>query len=111
MKKLKKIFVSIVTFIITIPSKVFGASRDISVSLYAVEKPQIEPTPYSKFNWLGFFQLFAIPVILLIGSFIYFKKSNKSKKIKLIVVVIILLLVLLYILIFFNDTFFNNYNY
>lgn len=97
MKKLKKIFVSIVTSIITIPSKVFGAPTDM-VSLYAVEKPSIEPTPYSKFNWLGFLQLFAIPVILLIGSFIYFKKSNKSKKIKLIVVVIILLLILLYIL-------------
>lgn len=112
MKKLKKITLMIVTFIVTIPSKVFGKALS-DETLYGVVNPidQVDPPQeinFLKFNWPGLLRLFAIPIILLIGSFIYFKKSKKDKKIKLIVTTIILILALLYILIF-KDLFFDNY--
>lgn len=108
MKKLKKITLIIVTFIVTIPSKVFAVRQEWSATLYGVVDPVEQPQKINslKFNWPGFFQVFTIPIVLLIGSLIYFKKSKKDKKIKLIVTTIILLLALLYVLIF-KDLFFN----
>ena len=83
MKKLvngfKKIFLMLGTFCISIYSKVFAVDIAADQILYGV----VKPNPVKVIFKIA--KVFVIPVALIVGLLIYFKKSKSSKKKKLLV--------------------------
>lgn len=82
--RLKKIFIMIETFCLSIYTKVFAIAPNTlieidAVALYGVAKPS--PTKMI----LKITKIFIIPIALIVGLLIYFKKSKSSKKKKLLV--------------------------
>lgn len=83
--RLKKIFIMIGTFCLSIYTKVFAISptnmiEEIEgVTLYGVAKPN----PVKVISKIA--KVYVIPVALIVGLLIYFKKSKSSKKKKLLV--------------------------
>ena len=100
--KVKKVIVAIVLAIISFPNKIFAAinpsALDIQdlygpppVSLYGVARPSTVTIIWR------IARIFIIPIALLIGLIIYFKKSKSSKKKKILVTIgIISITVILY---------------
>ena len=89
--KVKKIIFSIGIFLITIPQKIFAIDidsiRDVDIlygspeTLYGI--PRVSPI---KSIW-RIARSFVIPIILLVGLIIYFKKSKSSTKKKILVTI------------------------
>ena len=96
-KKIKKIVVSTVVLMGTVLNRAYGVPPPDPA--YGIERP--EP----KFDLLEeLFKLakyIAIPIVFIVGSFIYYKKSKSSKIIKFLTILIALVLlgVLYYLLI------------
>lgn len=101
--KIKKVVVAIVLAIISFPNKILAAinpsALDIQdlygppqvVSLYGVARPSTLTIIWK------IARIFIIPIALLIGLIIYFKKSKSSKKKKILVTIgIIIITVILY---------------
>lgn len=84
-ERLKKGLTGIGTFLLTIPTKVFAA-QDVEAmqDLYG-------PPPSANQSILTNIEKIAkiciIPIALLIGLIVYFKKSNSSKKTKILVTI------------------------
>lgn len=82
--KIKKVVVAIVLAIISFPNKIF-AKKLIPVpgnaELYGVYRPSTVTTIWK------IARTFIIPIALLIGLIIYFKKSKSSKKKKILVTI------------------------
>ncbi len=101
--KVKKVIVAIVLAIISFPNKIFAAinssASDIQQDLYgpALYGPA-RPSTVTILWRIA--RTFIIPIALLIGLIIYFKKSKSSKKKKILVTIgIIALTVILYFVI------------
>lgn len=104
--KAKKVIVAIVLAIISFPNKIFAtinpSALDIQdlygpppVSLYGVARPSTV-----TINFWRIARTFIIPIALLIGLIIYFKKSKSSKKKKILVTIgIIAITAILYFVI------------
>ena len=97
--KIKKIFIMIEAFFLSICSKVFAVQMtqdDIRV-LYGVPTPEIPTQKYQVVItkiW-DIMHSFVIPLVLLIGAIIYLRKSPKSLKRKIIKIAIIVILTIL----------------
>ena len=90
--KVKKVLIAIVLAIISFPNKIFAAinpsALDIQdlygpppVSLYGVARPNTVTIIWR------IARTFIIPIALLIGLIIYFKKSKGSKKKKILITI------------------------
>ena len=82
---MKKKNVGIIASLIALKSKVFGAPS-LAVALYG--PPKIYMVEY----WLKLLQTILAPIIFLIGTIIYLKKSKSDKRRKIITTIIIILL-------------------
>lgn len=101
--RINKIVISIVVAIISFPSKIFAAIdpsaiQDLygppPVALYGVARPSTVTIIWR------IARTFVIPIALLIGIIVYFKKSKSSKKKKVLVTLgIIVLTALIYFII------------
>lgn len=104
--KVKKIIIAIILTIISFPNKIYAAINpselDVKAaygpppveSLYGVAKPSVPITIWRISRTL------IIPIALLIGFIIYFKKSKSSKKKKILVTIgIIAIFAILYFVI------------
>ena len=101
--KMKKILLSIGTFFMMIPVKIYGVSDidKVVTPLYGVERPpeKVEPTPFVKYT-LGLLEImavFLVPILILMGAIVIYKKSTFTQKVKLIVTGLILILLCIYI--------------
>ena len=85
--KIHKIIISIMVAIVTIPSKIFATSLPIVQPLYA-PAPPVESSKASMISraWI-ILKNGLIPISLLIGFIVYFKKSKSSKKKKMLILV------------------------
>jgi hypothetical protein len=96
--KIKRIFIMIGAFCISICSKVFAVQMtqdDIRV-LYGVPTlPILEKNQVVITKIWNIMHSFVIPLILLIGAIIYLRKSPKSLKRKIIKIAIIVILTIL----------------
>lgn len=93
-EKVKKIFSSIGIVCITLTSRVFAIDMDSMIQpMYGITEPDPVPT-ISNSIW-NICRFFVIPVALLIGIIIYFKKSKSSDKRKIITILITLAIVAL----------------
>ena len=95
-KRVKRIGAIVLGFIVALGTKVFGADA----SLYGVYP--VETSPVEKFlPLLKVLFIFIIPVILIIGLFVYVRKNkdnaNKSEKVEIAKIMYKSLLVLLII--------------
>lgn len=95
-KRIKRIGAIVLGFIVALGTKVFGADA----SLYGVYP--VETSPVEKFlPLLKVLFIFIIPVILIIGLFVYVRKNkdnaNKSEKVEIAKIMYKSLLVLLII--------------
>ena len=102
--KIKKLIFSIAVVIISFPSKIFAAIDPSAIqdlygppptsTLYGVYRP----SPVTIIWRIA--RTFVVPIALLIGIIIYFKKSKSSKKKKILVTLgIVVLVALLYFVI------------
>ena len=93
LKKIKKIIIGVGMFLYTLPSRKLAYS-DKSIDLNELIREELiqgqpvygvqEPPIYESAVW-KIFQFILLPIILLIGLVIYFKKSKHSKKCKIII--------------------------
>ena len=100
--KIYKVMVSIAIAIISFPSKIFAALDPSAIqeaygppptsTLYGVYRP----SPVTII--LKIARTFVIPIALLIGIIIYFKKSKSSKKKKIFVSIGVIILTVLVVL-------------
>lgn len=99
--KVKKVIVAIVLAIISFPNKIFAALDPYAIqdlygpppvaTLYGIERPNT-----LTIIW-RIARTFIIPIALLIGLIIYFKKSKSSTKKKILVTIgIIVITAILY---------------
>lgn len=100
--KIKKGLIGIAGYLLTMPTKVFGASLDIPLLYGPPSTPElygvVRPSPAEKI-W-NFARFFIIPLALLIGIIVYFKKSKSSKKKKILITIgTILLTIIIYFVI------------
>lgn len=87
-ERCKKGIIGIGTFLLTIPTKVFAVGLDITPQpAYGVDYPNVARIRPIVAIW-RIVKTFIIPVALVIGLIIYFKKSKSSKKKKIIVTLI-----------------------
>lgn len=90
-KKIKNWLTMVGIFLLTLSTKVFALDpREIAidVSLYAVPKPREEIL--REKIWM-ITHKFVIPIILVIGLIIYFRKSKSSTKKKIIVSILVII--------------------
>ena len=96
--KIKKVFIMIEAFFLSICSKVFAVQmtqNDVR-TLYGVPTlPILEKDQVVIAKIWNIMHSFVIPLILLIGSIIYLRKSPKSLKRKIIKIAIIVILTIL----------------
>ena len=95
-KKIKKVIISAIIAIVLLPKKIF-ASIDPGVleTLYGPRNEQVlygVRSPISSI-W-NIAKIFIIPLALIIGFIIYFKKSKSTTKRKIITMIIVLLIVI-----------------
>lgn len=98
--KVKKVTFAIILAIISFPNKILAivSPSDIDLSKVQVDKLKYVP-PNDVIIW-RIAKIFIIPIALLIGLIIYFKKSKDSKKGKIVVTIgIIAITVILYFVI------------
>ena len=93
-ERIKKGLTGIGAFLLTIPAKVFAIEIDPPAALYGVPSPRVVDIIWTIAKF------FIIPIALLIGLIIYFKKSKSSKKKKILVTIgIIAITAILYFVI------------
>ena len=96
--KIKKIFIMIEAFFLSICSKVFAVQitqNDVR-TLYGVPTlPILEKDQVVIAKIWNIMHSFVIPLVLLIGAIIYLRKSPKSLKRKIIKIAIIVILTIL----------------
>lgn len=85
-KKIKKTIMSVVVFLIALPSKIFAITPSSMEILYGVpEELYGSPRTIAMNEIWKIARIFIIPIILLIGIIIYLKNSKSTKRVKLIV--------------------------
>lgn len=101
--RLKKIFIMIGTFCLSIYTKVFAIDA-IQLNMIELEQDAIvlygvaKPNPVKVIFKIA--KVFVIPVALIVGLLIYFKKSKSSKKKKILVTLgIIVITAILYFIV------------
>lgn len=82
-ERIRKDLVGIGTILLTIPTKVFAIGIGTVPSVQPVYGVQ-EPEPVRSWNIC---RMFIIPIALLIGIIIYFKKSKSTRKKKIVVTI------------------------
>ena len=97
-ERLKKGLIGIGAFLLTIPTKVFALqdSKIVSVALYGIQKPDFSicqaeygvPRTRPILTIWRVARTFIIPIALLIGLIVYFKKSKSSIKKKILVTIV-----------------------
>lgn len=96
--KIKKVFIMIEAFFLSICSKVFAVQmtqNDVR-TLYGVPTlPILEKDQVVIAKIWNIMHSFVIPLVLLIGAIIYLRKSPKSLKRKIIKIAIIVILTIL----------------
>lgn len=92
LNKLKKFFIGIGTFLVTLPSKIYAISVDAiwdvtnrTTTLYGTPQPNLKGV-------LNIFRLIVIPFALIIGIIIYLKKSKSEKRKKIIIAVLMIVI-------------------
>ena len=86
-ERIKKGLMGIGAFLLTIPTKVFAVDdMDIIYSVYGIPDPEPVKNNFINSVW-NVCRIFIIPIALLIGIIIYFKKSKSSKKKKIFVTI------------------------
>lgn len=96
LNKVKKVLIAIGLFFVSISGKVFATpmqplniiENDITSPKYRVQHP-IES------NFFNLFQFVFIPLVLLIGFIVYYKKSKSPKKKKVLIMIIIVLITII----------------
>lgn len=98
MQKIRKVFISAIMAITLLPKKIF-AYMNYSIDpifradpLYGIPTVPFEDTFIGKV--LRISKIFIIPLVLVIGFVLYFKKSKSTTKRKIITMIIVLLIVI-----------------
>lgn len=107
LKILKKALITVGTFFITLPTKVFARTSEIPDILYGIPAPKND-VHLPRIMW-NVSKVILIPLALIIGLIIYFIKSKKSLKNKIIISIIVIIMVTLIVVIadgFFEDVFY-----
>lgn len=106
LKKLKTTFMFVISFFITLPVKLFAANNDINEQVLYGPPPKSLKNPES----ISFFDIFIkfisfvyIPLVVIIGLIIYFKKSKSQLKVKILITIGILIIFTLLFIIYYND--------
>ena len=89
-EKIKKVIISALTFFITLPTKIFAIDPS-ELPLSNQVEYGIEPIGYREWNFTKFI---IIPIALVTGLIIYYKKSESSVKNKIITSIAITIVVL-----------------
>ncbi len=107
-ERLKKGLIGIGAFLLTVPTKVFAVDLDMMIQpAYGVVDPGVIRIRHIVVIW-RIAKKFIIPIVLVIGLIIYFKKSKSSKKKKTVVTVItIVITALIYFIL--NKVIYNLY--
>ena len=97
LEKIKKKIIGIGTFLITIPVKVFAVELMDIQPEYGVQQPvpKLEPASTIGNNIWNVCKTLVIPLILLIGIIIYFKRSKSTVKKKIFITILIISIVLI----------------
>lgn len=105
--KIKKILFTILLTIEGVQNKVLGYTP-----LYGVQKVKDDKSETIQNVW-GVFSCIVIPIVLLIGLIVYFKKSKSSLKKKIIIsiLVTIFIIILCFIVNYMVKEFFPLYRY
>lgn len=101
LNKIKKVFVGIGIFFITIYTKVLAASNSLETQLmYGVPSDQNAPINIRE-NLLRMLGLLLIPLItIIIGAIIYWRKSKSSNKIKIVTLALIIVVLIIFLMIY-----------
>ena len=101
-KRILKIIIVVMLAIASLPSKIFASPVPIPYgpTLYGPAKPRV---PESVHIIWGIASVFIIPITLLIGLIIYFKKSKSSKKKKILITIGILAITAILYLVIYNN--------
>ena len=92
LEKIKKVFLTIGVFLVTLPTKIWAIGIEVLPDLYG--PPQLD---YGVFrprsigileNILKIVRIIVIPLILIIGIIIYLKKSKSSRLRKVITILL-----------------------
>lgn len=99
--KIKKVIVAIVLAITSFPNKIFAVINPSALDIQDLYgPPQVALYGVARPPSIGIWKIartFIIPIALLIGLIIYFKKGKSSKKKKILVTIgIIVITVILY---------------
>lgn len=87
--RIKKGLIGIGAFLLTIPTKVFAIVHMDIQPMYGIKEP--EPVGSNLVNSIwNICKMFIIPIALLIGIIIYFRKSKSSTRRKIITTLIII---------------------
>lgn len=99
-ERIKKGLIGIGAFLLTLPTKVFAVDLDMMVQpAYGVDYPNVARIRPIVVIW-RIAKTFIIPIALLIGLIIYYKKSKSSTKKKVLVTIgIIAITAILYFVI------------
>lgn len=95
LSKIKKIIISIGIAIISIPKKVFAVAvnpSDIVQDLYGPPSAVLYGVPSPVNPTWNISKLFVIPLALIIGLIIYFKKSKSTVKKKIIITILVIMI-------------------
>lgn len=107
LNKIKKVFVGIGIFFITIYTKVLAASDSLATQLmYGVPPDQNDSIINVRGNIWRIISYIIIPLVTIIGAIIYWKKSKSSTRRKVLTLLIIVILVVL-LIIFLANNFIN----
>ena len=97
-EKLKKVFLGIGVFLVTLPMKVYGLTEIEIQPEYGIPEPTTR-----IWEVLRFLFKILLPIIVLValsvGTIVYFKKSKSSEKKKLFITISFVLILILIILI------------
>ena len=85
LSKLKSVIVGVGIGILTFANKVFAISPDMIIDPGMIETAYGIPRPSPIRKIIKIAKAFIIPIAVIIGLLIYFKKSKSSKKKKLLV--------------------------
>ena len=98
LEKIKKLAVGLGTFLLTLPTKVMAVQDSIFVNVPKLQgNPAVYGVPRTRpilMIW-RVARTFVIPIALLIGLIVYFKKSKSSKKKKIFVSIGVIILTVL----------------
>ena len=108
LKKLKTAFMLVLSFFITLPVKLFAANNDMDMQeLYGPPPKSLshnDPADISFFEiFIKFISFVFIPVAVIVGLIIYFKKSKSQLKVKILITVGILIILTILYIIFYNN--------